>query len=74
NNVADVFADPQVIARGMRVELASEDAQAGAIPSVASPIVLDGVRITAERPSPRLGAHTDEVLADPAGGGGSDQS
>ncbi len=74
NDVADVFADPQVIARGMRVDLESADAQAGAIPSVASPSVLDGARMTAERPSPRLGEHTTEVLADPAWGGGADHS
>ena len=69
NTVADVFADPQVLARGMRVALVSEDAAGGEIPSVGSPIVLDGVRMTAERPSPRLGADTEDVLADPAWGG-----
>ena len=69
NTVADVFADPQVLARGMRVELVSENARSGTIPSVASPIVIDGTRMTASRPSPRLGANTDDVLADPAWGG-----
>lgn len=68
NTVADVFADPQVLARGMRVELVSADAKDGAIPSVASPIVLDGARMTAARPAPRLGADTDAILADPAWG------
>jgi crotonobetainyl-CoA:carnitine CoA-transferase CaiB-like acyl-CoA transferase len=47
NSVADVFADPQVIARGMRQEL-------GGIPTVPSPIVIDGRRQMAERPSPAL--------------------
>jgi len=68
NNVADVFADPQVMARGMKVDLPSPDAMAGSIPSVRSPIVLDGAPMTAERPSPRLGEHTAEVLDDPAWG------
>jgi crotonobetainyl-CoA:carnitine CoA-transferase CaiB-like acyl-CoA transferase len=45
NNVAEVFADPQVIARGMRLDS----------PGVASPIVIDGKRQVAERRSPRLG-------------------
>ena len=40
-------------------------ATAGAL-SGAEVIVLDGARMTAERPSPRLGAHTDEVLSDPS--------
>jgi crotonobetainyl-CoA:carnitine CoA-transferase CaiB-like acyl-CoA transferase len=70
NSVADVFADPQVIARGMRLDLVSEAAAAGSIPSVRSPIVLDGVALAAATPSPRLGEHTADVLADPAWGGG----
>ena len=69
NSVADVFADPQVAARGLRVDLSSVAAAAGRIPGVASPIVIDGVRMVGERPSPALGAHTAEVLADPAWGG-----
>jgi crotonobetainyl-CoA:carnitine CoA-transferase CaiB-like acyl-CoA transferase len=48
NNVAEVFADPQVIARGMRFE-------ADGVPAVASPIVIDGKRQIAERGSPALG-------------------
>jgi crotonobetainyl-CoA:carnitine CoA-transferase CaiB-like acyl-CoA transferase len=66
NTVADVFADPQVIARGMKIDLPSEAARGGAIPSVRSPIVMDGQPMTAQRPSPRLGEHTDEVLSDPS--------
>nr|WP_246586972.1 CaiB/BaiF CoA-transferase family protein [Stakelama flava] len=45
NNVAEVFADPQVIARGMQI------APRG-LPGVASPIVIDGVRMAADAPSP----------------------
>jgi crotonobetainyl-CoA:carnitine CoA-transferase CaiB-like acyl-CoA transferase len=66
NTVADVFADPQVIARGMRIDLPSLAAQGGAIPSVRSPIVMNGEAMAAGRPSPRLGEHTDEVLSDPS--------
>jgi len=66
NTVADVFADPQVIARGMKIDLPSPAAQGGAIPSVRSPIVMDGEPMAAARPSPRLGEHTDEVLNDPS--------
>jgi crotonobetainyl-CoA:carnitine CoA-transferase CaiB-like acyl-CoA transferase len=66
NTVADVFDDPQVIARGMKIDLASPAAQGGSIPSVRSPIVMNGKPMTANRPSPRLGEHTDEVLSDPS--------
>jgi crotonobetainyl-CoA:carnitine CoA-transferase CaiB-like acyl-CoA transferase len=69
NNVADVFADPQVLARGMRVDLPEPEAAQGAIPSVRTPIVMDGVAQVAATASPRLGQHTDAVLADPAWGG-----
>jgi crotonobetainyl-CoA:carnitine CoA-transferase CaiB-like acyl-CoA transferase len=48
NSVAEVFADPQVVARGMRRDL-------GALPGVASPIVIDGKRQVSDRPSPALG-------------------
>jgi crotonobetainyl-CoA:carnitine CoA-transferase CaiB-like acyl-CoA transferase len=66
NTVADVFADPHVIARGMRIDLPSPGAKAGSIPSVRSPIVMNGESMAANRPSPRLGEHTDEVLSDPS--------
>jgi crotonobetainyl-CoA:carnitine CoA-transferase CaiB-like acyl-CoA transferase len=70
NDIGEVFADPQVIARGIKAELPSAAAKAGAIPTVASPIVIDGVRQVADQPSPRLGEHKDEILNDPAWGGG----
>jgi crotonobetainyl-CoA:carnitine CoA-transferase CaiB-like acyl-CoA transferase len=62
NTVADVFADPQVIARGLQLTLT--DAAGTKIPSVASPIVIDGVRMAADRPSPRLGEDGGEVLGE----------
>jgi crotonobetainyl-CoA:carnitine CoA-transferase CaiB-like acyl-CoA transferase len=68
NSVADVFADPQVIARAMRLDLSAPAARGGAIPTVRSPVLLDGAPLVAERPSPGLGQHTNEVLSDPAWG------
>ncbi len=70
NAVDEVFADPQIVARGVRVDLPSAAARGGAIPTVASPIVIDGMRQVSQRPSPRLGEHAEEVLNDPAWGGG----
>lgn len=66
NTVADVFADPQVVARGMKIDLPAPAAKGASIPSVRSPIVMDGKPMTAGRPSPRLGEHTEEVLTDPS--------
>ncbi|MDQ4086740.1 MAG: CoA transferase [Pseudomonadota bacterium] len=47
NDIAQVFADPQVVARGLRIER-------GGIPGVASPIVINGRRQVAELPAPAL--------------------
>ncbi len=46
NTVAEVFADPQVIARGLRLDC-------DGVPGLASPIVIDGERMVAAQPSPR---------------------
>ena len=48
NDVAEVFADPQVIARGLRIA-------PGGVPGIASPIVIDGRRQVAAGASPALG-------------------
>ena len=69
NTIADVFADPQVLARKIRVDLPAPEAKAGVVPTLRSPIVMDGEPMVSQRPSPRLGAHTQEVLNDPAWGG-----
>ena len=68
NTVADVFADSQVNARGMKVDLDNPDALLGHVPSVRTPIVINGEPMVASRPSPRLGADTDDVLNDQAWG------
>jgi crotonobetainyl-CoA:carnitine CoA-transferase CaiB-like acyl-CoA transferase len=62
NNLEQVFADPQVIHRGMRLDLPSAAAKAGHIPGVRTPIVLDGEPMASPSPSPRLGEHTAEIL------------
>jgi crotonobetainyl-CoA:carnitine CoA-transferase CaiB-like acyl-CoA transferase len=62
NDLAQVFADPQVIDRGMRIDLPNPAAEAGTTPGVRTPIVLDGAPAAADRPAPRLGEHTAEIL------------
>lgn len=68
NGVADVFADPQAMHRGLRIDLPAPT-PAGTVPSVRGPLVLDGEPLVAGSASPRLGEHTQEVLEDPAWGG-----
>lgn len=62
NSIAETFADPQVKARGLRVDL--PDADGNIIPGVRTPIVFSGTPLVYERPSPRLGEHTEAVLAE----------
>jgi crotonobetainyl-CoA:carnitine CoA-transferase CaiB-like acyl-CoA transferase len=57
NRIDQVFADPQVIARGL--QLALTDAWGGALPGLAGPIVIDGARQHGGRPAPRLDEHAE---------------
>ena len=62
NDVAQVFEEPQVKARGVKIEL--EHAAAGRIPLVASPMRFSGTPLEYHRAPPLLGEHTEEVLKD----------
>jgi len=62
NNVAQVFQEPQVKARGIRLKLPHP--VAGEVDSVASPMRFSGTPLAFERAPPLLGQHTDEVLRD----------
>lgn len=61
NTVPEVFADPQVIARGMRVDVDAPAAAGGKVPAVRTPIMINGEPCVANRPAPQLGEHTDEI-------------
>jgi crotonobetainyl-CoA:carnitine CoA-transferase CaiB-like acyl-CoA transferase len=60
NDIAQVFEEPQVKARGVKIEL--EHAAAGKIPLVASPMRFSGTPLDYRIAPPVLGQHTDEVL------------
>ena len=62
NDLGQVFSDPQVVHRQMRIEPPSAAAKDGKIPGVRTPVMIDGVPMAAEKPAPRLGEHTDEIL------------
>ncbi len=60
NNMQEVFANPQVRHRGMRVDIPHP---AGVpCPTVASPMRFSATPITYEAPPPLLGEHTREIL------------
>lgn len=64
NDLDAVFADPQAVARGLRVDLPHP---AGSAPGVASPIRLSETPVQYRHAPPTLGQHTTEVLRDVLG-------
>jgi crotonobetainyl-CoA:carnitine CoA-transferase CaiB-like acyl-CoA transferase len=60
NTIAQVFEEPQVQARGLKIELSH--AIAGKVALVASPMRFSDTPIKYEVPPPALGQHTDEIL------------
>jgi len=62
NSIDQVFADPQVQARGMRI--AMSHASGRDVDLVASPLKLSATPVAYLHAPPTLGQHTDEVLRD----------
>jgi crotonobetainyl-CoA:carnitine CoA-transferase CaiB-like acyl-CoA transferase len=60
NNLAQVFDNPQVQARGMRQSIDREDS--GPVELVTNPVRFSATPTRLYRPPPRLGEHTAEVL------------
>ena len=56
NRIDQVFADPQVVERKMQISVSGHD---GELPGLASPIVLNGIRMSTGRASPALGESPD---------------
>jgi formyl-CoA transferase len=65
NDLAQVFDNPQVKARGLRISIEREDA--GPVPLVGNPVRYSRTPTVARRAPPRLGEHTDEVLREVLG-------
>jgi len=60
NSIAEVFEEPQVLARGMKIEL--PHATAGKVTLVGSPMKFSATPVEYEIPPPALGQHTQEIL------------
>ncbi|MFD1626023.1 CaiB/BaiF CoA transferase family protein [Azospirillum griseum] len=65
NDLAAVFADPQVQARNIRQDLPHPTQ--GTVPTVASPIRYSGTPLVHDTAPPTLGQHTDAVLTQALG-------
>ncbi|MBT5013892.1 MAG: CoA transferase, partial [Rhodospirillaceae bacterium] len=62
NTIAQVFEDPQVVHRGMKINMPHD--LAGSVDLIASPIGMSETPVSYRRPPPTLGQHTDEVLSE----------
>ncbi|AZL66323.1 CaiB/BaiF CoA transferase family protein [Pseudomonas oryziphila] len=65
NDLAQMFQDPQVLARGLAVNIPHP--LAGNVPQVASPIRLSETPVEYRQAPPLLGEHTEAVLRDVLG-------
>ncbi len=64
NRLSEVFADPQVIARGAVVEMARPGAENDRVKVIANPVRLDVTPVDYRLPPPLLGEHTAAVLGE----------
>ncbi|WP_419910063.1 CaiB/BaiF CoA transferase family protein [Hoeflea sp.] len=59
NSIGEMFDDPQIAARGMRLDL--DDGSGGTVPGVAAPMKMSLTPPHSARAAPRLGEHNEEV-------------
>ncbi|MCX7289198.1 MAG: CoA transferase [Rhodobacterales bacterium] len=63
NDLAQVFASPQVAARGMKVTMVHPAGTAGTVDLIGNPLKLSATPVAYEKAPPELGADTGAVLA-----------
>lgn len=62
NDLAQVFADPQVLAREMKISMQHPAAGDASVELIGNPIRMSETPVSYRRPPPTRGEHTDEVL------------
>jgi crotonobetainyl-CoA:carnitine CoA-transferase CaiB-like acyl-CoA transferase len=65
NDLAEVFCEPQIVHRGLRIDLPHP--LAGSVPGVGNPLRFSRTSIAYGRAPPLLGADTDDVLREHLG-------
>ncbi len=64
NDIAQVFDDPQIKHRKMKVAVPHDTAAAGSVDLIANPIKMSETPVSYRYAPPTLGQHTNEVLKD----------
>jgi crotonobetainyl-CoA:carnitine CoA-transferase CaiB-like acyl-CoA transferase len=64
NRLDQVFADPQVLARGMKISMPHPATAGASVEMIGNPIKLSQTPVSYRRPPPTLGEHTQQVLRD----------
>jgi crotonobetainyl-CoA:carnitine CoA-transferase CaiB-like acyl-CoA transferase len=62
NTVEDVFKDPQVIARNMKIDVSNTGAEGGLLPGIRTPIKFSDSKLCLKKGAPQLGEHSQEIL------------
>ncbi len=63
NDLHQVFEDPQVMSRAMRISMENEVAAGGSVDLIGSPIKMSRTPVSYRQAPPRLGEHTNEILS-----------
>ena len=63
NNIDQVFADPQVESRGMKLAMPHNLAPEGQVELIASPMKLSASPVSYRHAPPQLGEHSEEILS-----------
>ncbi|TWP32516.1 CaiB/BaiF CoA transferase family protein [Leekyejoonella antrihumi] len=64
NTVAEAFADPQAVARGMRIEVPHQASSTGVVSLIGNPTKLSETPVEYRLPPPMRGEHTNQVLTE----------
>jgi crotonobetainyl-CoA:carnitine CoA-transferase CaiB-like acyl-CoA transferase len=65
NALDEVFVDPQVVHRAMKVSVSDPNLKAASADGLRPPFLFDGVQVLSTRPPPRLGADNGDILGSP---------
>ena len=71
-NIKEVFEDPQVQHRGMRIEMPHPQSSSSTVPLIGNPIKMSATPVSYRQAPPVVGQHTDEILKELLGLSGGD--